>query len=80
MIGQYLPNNNEKDTVPILQKNLHLNPPLVSFREENSCRSPHTNPFNLRIHAPNGGPIAIIALLTTTVYLLDRPSSPGSAA
>jgi hypothetical protein len=25
MIGQYLPNNNENATVPILQKNLHLN-------------------------------------------------------
>jgi hypothetical protein len=29
MIGQYLSNNNEKATVPILQKNLHPNQPKV---------------------------------------------------
>jgi hypothetical protein len=29
MIGQYLSNNNEKATVPILQKNLHLNQPSI---------------------------------------------------
>jgi hypothetical protein len=29
MIGQYLSNNNEKGTVPILQKILHLNQPMV---------------------------------------------------
>jgi hypothetical protein len=29
MIGQYLPNNNENATVPILQKILHLNRALI---------------------------------------------------
>jgi hypothetical protein len=31
MIGQYLPNNNENATVPILQKILHLNRAIVAL-------------------------------------------------
>jgi hypothetical protein len=49
MIRQYLPNNNENATVPILQKNLHLNramieldrkiffPPLLQVRGGGQC-------------------------------------------
>jgi hypothetical protein len=35
MIGQYLPNNNENATVPILQKILHLNRAFVVLCETN---------------------------------------------
>jgi hypothetical protein len=34
MIGQYLPNNNEKSYNAVLQKFLHLNQPLVEKLNE----------------------------------------------